>query len=164
MRGVASPVEHLSDVDFDSLFGVFIPETLRTRLVEAGQTIEALPGVGTRSGWWVVASVNEHEKVSLLSTTVTAWKGQDDWLEFDVDVWRTPGTPPAMEVEVMVGVACMCETNHNMHWVHSVSWAVDTPEAVANALHAAAEVFGRWFEDPGDANRWRTWAGLPTQP
>jgi hypothetical protein len=159
---VSTNINHLRDVPLEALFGSHVSNAARLRLLEAGERIEALPSLGAPHWWWDPWVSEDERQVSLLSTNLTGWKGLDDWLEFDIELDRTPGTPPAMQVEAAVGVACQCETNHQMHWVHRVTWAAETIDAAANALEAASEVVTRWFQDPGDANRWREWAGLPS--
>lgn len=155
-------VSHFELLPLDQILGSPPSPDARATLLAAGARIEALPSVNGHSGWWVEANDPEPDAPSRVSCAVTAWKGVDDWLEFDIDLSHSCGLPPSLSIDASVGVACMCSTNHNMHWLHRVMWAADSADAAANAVEAAAEVLGRWFQDPGDADRWRTWSGLPS--
>ena len=73
----------------EALFREPLSDTVRATLLSAGQRIEALPDRSPQ-GWWVGRDQPDPEQTrsSLVSTTLTAWQGQDDWLEFDVELCR----------------------------------------------------------------------------
>jgi hypothetical protein len=156
-------VPRLIDVPLADLLGTPLPEGVKTRLAVAADRLEVLPHVVERHGWWFPPDSEspglEGGRRTLTSTVLTAWRTADDWLEMGIDIARDAAEQ--VWVTADVGIACMCETDHNMHYVHQAEWLAASPDALASALESAVEVLSAWFREPGVATPWRVAAGLP---
>lgn len=156
---------HFSPLDLVPLNDVLGSEPspgARATLLAAGARIEALASGSMPRGWSLEAKEPGSDRVSGVSFDFIGWGDADDWLEFDVDLSRLPAPPLSLVVEASVGVACMCDTNHNMHYVRRMTWEVASADAAANAVEAAAGTLEQWVHEAGDAHSWRAWSGLPS--
>ncbi|WP_423832488.1 hypothetical protein [Streptomyces manipurensis] len=75
-------------------------------------------------------------------------------------VWTGEGR---LAVEAAVSVACWCDTDHTTHDVDAFRLLVGEENSLPGAFRARAERLTGWLADPGDADHWRTRAGLPTR-
>lgn len=84
---------------------------------------------------------------------------QGDQLEFLLQVaWTDLGQ---LAVEVMVNVACWCETDHATHDVDTLRVVVGEETSLPEAFCVGARRLTSWLADPRDADHWRATAGLP---
>lgn len=150
-------------MDLAAVLGLPLEADTAERLKRVEDRLLGLPRVGPAPWWWAQEADDgeavRHHHHTRLGIALTAWQASDDWSEMDLDLTRD--TSGQMWVIAEVGVACMCETNHNMHYVRRWEWQVGSAGAATHAMEEATEVIAEWFRAPWTGPECRRRAGLP---
>jgi hypothetical protein len=157
-----------SEVPLDALFPRLSPAGIEQMTAAAAVVDEVRPSADG-PGWdfypeHLDTPIQPGFAVQLLTTTISApHDGNDDWLEFSLDVsWSRPTT---LAIAVDVGVACWCPTDHGTHYVLDIKRETGPGDALAFAFtQAANDLARRWRDDPHNPSTQRLAAGLPDRP
>ncbi|MEU4095584.1 hypothetical protein [Streptomyces sp. NPDC026673] len=95
----------------------------------------------------------------ILSTAVSLYDKDSDWLELELDVeWTGEGL---LNVCTAVSVACWCAKDHNTHYVNDRDLAVDDRTSLGSAFEAGVGQLIELLAGPRDPEVWRLRSGLP---
>lgn len=135
------------------------------RMRHAAATLDAERTTGAEPRWewfpqhiiWPGADI--HFVPQILSTTVSLYDKETDWLELVLDVeWTDEGV---LNVCVAVSVACWCPTDHNTHYVNERDLAIDDRTSLGAAFEAGVGQLIELLAGSRDPEAWRLHSGLP---